>query len=234
MNALTVWAGRTTGAALTRTRSDRAAAEQRIADLENRRTAELGGDCDLQAIDLIDVSIAAERRTIVIAAERIAVLESQERRETAERRDARRNTAIATIERRLAKRTALAAELEAAVARVVEIYDQMTDIDAIKRAWPFPELLPAWFDFRFHDLSRQILYMWRRIGGRMLPDDVANKIGWAEAGDGVARAPGPRLPNDLRSVLDRNATHILDSLRKIKINPDDDNTAADTDLERVA
>lgn len=229
MNALTVWKTNSTEASLGKVRADRAAAEQRIADLESRRATELGGECDLQAIDLIDVSIAAERRTIAIADQRIAVLERQEQRETAARREARRDAAVNAIAKRLAKRTALAAELETTIARVVELHDQIADITAIKKAWPFPELLPHWFDFRFHDLSRQILYTWRRIGGGMMPDDVKQAIGWPNEGDGIARAPGLRLPSDLRSTLERNAAHIIDSLRKIKLNPDDDEASTKAD-----
>ncbi len=126
----------------------------------------------------------------------------------------------------------MAGELETAIARVVAIAEQIADTDAIKKPWPFPELLPHWFDWRFHDLGKQIMYSLRRTGGDIMPAEVKQAIGWPESGDGIARAPGPRLPNDLRSTLERNAAHIVDSLRSIKINPADD--AAEVKAERAA
>ena len=225
MNALAIWNGGSE-AALAKVRADRMAAEQRIADLQTRRAAELGGECDLAAIDLIDVSIAADQRTIAIADQRIAVVARQLRGQTAARREAQCAAAIRTIEVKLQKRTAKAAELEALVTRVIELTKQIKDERPIKRLWPWPELLPPWFDWRFHALGRHLMFELRRVGGDILPPDVVQAIGWPDSGDGIARAPGPRLPNDLRSVLDRNATHIIDSLRKIKINPDDDEAEA--------
>ena len=47
MNALTVWPAGLPEWRCARYARDRAAAEQRIADLEAQRAAELGGDCDL-------------------------------------------------------------------------------------------------------------------------------------------------------------------------------------------
>ena len=203
MNALTVWKGNSSEAALAKVRAERAAAELRIADLEAKRAAELGGECDLQAIDLLDASIAADRRTIAIADQRIAVIEKDLRRQAAARREARRTAAIGIIAKRLAKRTALAAELETAIARVVAIAEEIKDETAIKKAWPFPELLPSWFDWRFNDLGRQIMFTLRRVGGGIVPNEVKQAIGWPDSGDGIARAlpAGPRLPNDLQSVL---------------------------------
>ena len=181
----------------------------------------------LVSIDLLDASIAAERRTITIADQRGAVIENARcGAQAAARREAQRDAAIRTIEVKLQKRTAKAAELEAAVARVVELAKQIKDERPVKRLWPFPELLPPWFDWRFHDLGRQVMYSLRRVGGDLLPNEVRNAIGWPDSGDGIARAPTPRLPNDLQSVLARNAAHILDSLRSIKINPDDDEAEA--------
>ena len=229
MNALTVWTGKTTEAAAARARADRTAAEQRIADLQAKRAAELGGECGLSEIDLLDVSIEAERRTMAIAGQRIAVIERSLRREAAARREARRDVAIKTIAKRLAKRTALAVELETAIARVVAIAEEIKDERPIKKAWPFPEVLPQWFDWRFHDLGKQIMYSLRRTGGDIMPDDMKQAIGWPDSGDGIARAlpAGPRLPNDLPSVLSRNADHILDSLHKLEINPPDDDASTE-------
>lgn len=126
----------------------------------------------------------------------------------------------------------MAAELETAIARVVEIAEQIADVTPIKKAWPFPELLPHWFDWRFNDLPRQVLYALRRIGGDIMPDDVKLAIGWPESGDGIMRAlpAGPRLPSDLQSILGRHGEHILDSLRKLEINP----PIADDDISEAA
>ena len=112
------------------------------------------------------------------------------------------------------------------------IAEQIADVDAIKKPWIYPELLPHWFDWRFHDLGRHIMYSLRPTGGDIMPAEVKQAIGWPKSGDGIARAPGPRLPNDLQSALQRNAAHILDCLRAIKINPDDGD--ADDAVERVA
>jgi hypothetical protein len=222
MNPAARWLDGSANAALARTRADRDAAQGRIAELEAQRTSALGSDGDLSAISIIDASITAERHTIAVADQRIAIIERDARRMAAARRESRRTAAIATIEKRLAKRIALAGELETAIARVVAIAEQIADVDAIKKPWPFPELLPHWHDWRFHDLGKQIMYSLRRTGGGMMPAEVKQAIGWPESGDGIARAPGPRLPNDLQSALERNAAHLLDSLRSIKINPDDD------------
>ena len=98
----------------------------------------------MSEIDLLDVSIEAERRTVAIADQRIAVIERNLRREVAAQRKARRDVAIKTIAKRLAKRTALAADLQTAIGLVVEIAEQIADNDAIRKAWPYPDLLPQW------------------------------------------------------------------------------------------
>jgi hypothetical protein len=229
VSALTIWSGNSTEAGLQRVRADRAAAEKQIADLQAKRATELNGECDLSVVSLIDASIEAAEHTIKTANERIAIVEKTLRRQAAARREAQRAAAIRTIEVKLQKRTAKAAELEAAVARVVELAKQIKDERPIKRLWPFPELLPHYFDWRFHDLGRQIMYELRRVGGDLMPAEVKQAIGWPDTGDGIARAPTPRLPSDLQSVLGRNADHIIDSLRKIQVNEpeaDDDAEAA--------
>lgn len=78
------------------------------------------------------------------------------------------------------------------------------------------------------------MFTLRRLGGDILPPDVVQAIGWPDSGDGIARAlpSGPRLPNDLQSILARNADHIIDSLRKVEINPPDDD--ADETGEQAA
>ena len=226
------WLDGSTDAALARTRADRDAAERLIGDLRGKRDAELGGAGDLSAISIIDASIDAARQTIKIADERIVIIERDARRLAAARRESRRTAAVASIEKRLAKRTALAGELETAIARVVEIAEQIADTDAIKKPWPYPELLPHWFDWRFHDLGRQIMYSLRRTGGDIMPDDVKQAIGWPDSGDGIARAlpAGRRLPSDLQSILARNADFIIETLRNLPINEPD----ADAEMERVA
>jgi hypothetical protein len=63
-----------------------------------------------------------------------------------------------------------------------------------------------------------------------IADTDAIKKPWS--GDGIARAlpAGPRLPNDLQSLLARNADFILSTLRNLPINEPD----ADAEMERVA
>lgn len=143
MNALTVWKGdNSSEAALRKVRADRAAAEQQIADLEIRRAAELAGECDLSSIDLLDASIAADKRAITIADQRQAIIERTLRREADARREAQRTAAIRTIEVKLRKRTAKAAELEAAVARVVELAKQIKDERPSSGCGHFPNCCP--------------------------------------------------------------------------------------------
>ena len=232
MNPAAAWLDGSTDAALARTRADRDAAEQLIADLRRKRDAELSGAGDLSAISIIDASIDAARQTIKIADERLVIIERDARRLAAARRESRRTAAVGSIEKRLNKRSALGGELETAIARVVAIAEQIADTDAIKKPWPFPELLPHWFDWRFHDLGRQIMYTLRRSGAGLIPDEVNQAIGWPDSGDGIARAlpAGPRLPNDLQNLLARNADFILSTLRNLPINEPD----ADAEMERVA
>ena len=87
-----------------------------------------------------------------MADQRIVIIERDARRLAAARRRIRRTTAVAAIEKRLAKRTALAGELETAIARVVAIAEQIADVDAIKKPWPYPDLSAA-FDGAFTTLA---------------------------------------------------------------------------------
>jgi hypothetical protein len=220
--------GKTSETPLSKARSDRAAAELRIAGLEAKRAAELAGDGDVLKIDVIDQAIAAERRAITILDQRVVAigrgLRQQERRD----READRTAALKVIEAALGKRTELGTELQNTLKRIVELYEQIRDTKELRAAWPFSS--PEYFPWQVYDLGTEILRSVRDSGGyNLLPAAVRQAI--AQGGSGFTQAPstGPREPDDLAGKIAANAAHIVKALGTLNIHPAE--PEADSDAE---
>jgi hypothetical protein len=221
-NALTISRGDTSEAALTKARTERAAAAGKIAELEAKRAAELDGDGDVAQIDLIDQAIAAERRAIAILNQRAAAIERGLRQQAKQRREAERGAALKVIEAELAKRTELGAELQNTIKRVVELYEQIKDTKQLRATWPFG--VPEFFSFTLDDFGREILRSMRDVAGGydMLPAQVRGVLGYSIGGGGgytQVPAAGPSAPNDLPGKLAANAKYVVEVLRKVQIHP---------------
>ena len=235
--AIAIWQGKSSEAALGRVRADRAAAEQRIAELEAKRAAELRGEGDLAAIDLIDASIAAERRTIAIANQREAIVEKELRQQNRDRRDAGKTAAVKAIAALYGRRTAKGKEIVATIARLAELAHEIKDDKQVAALWPFHAELPSWFDWR-HDFNRDLMEALRAGLGDLMPGDVKQAIGYRTigSGTGIVQAPPdtPAPPDDLPGQLAHHAKHILDSLRKVKINDPEPDQETDDETEVAA
>jgi hypothetical protein len=219
-------AGKTSASPMSKAQSDRTAAERRIAELQARRAAELGGDGDVSKIDQIDTAIAAERRVIAILDQRLVALARGERKQARLNREADRAAALKAIVPLLDKRVAAATELDHALRNVVALYDQIKDTKQLRNAWPFST--PEHFPWQVYDLGVEILRAVRDHGGYdLLPGPVRQAI--AQGGSGFTQAPpdGPRAPDDLPGKIAANAAHIVKALSTINIHPAE--PAADND-----
>ena len=208
-------------------RTDRAAAEQRIAALEAKRVKQLVSSDDVAAIAQTDAAIAAEKHAITILDQREAALARADRQQARKDREADRAAALAVIGPLLDQRTALATELEAALKRVVVLHDQIMDDKQLAGAWPFD--LRDQFLFRPSDLGMLILRTLRDCPGgyEMLPAQVRAQL--SSGGGGVTQEfVRSNEPDDLPGKVASNAAHILSVLGKMQIHPpepadDDDN-----------
>ena len=171
--------------ALNKSRTDRAAAERRIAVLETRRAKQLVASDDISLVDQIDTAIETERRAIALLVQREAALARVERKQARKNREADRTAALAVIGPLLDQRTALATELEAALKRIVVLHDQIMDDRQLVCAWPFD--LRDQFLFRPSDLGLQILRTLRDCPGgyEMLPAKVRAQL--SSGGGGVTQ-----------------------------------------------
>jgi hypothetical protein len=223
-NALTISRGDTFEAALTKARTERTAAEGRIAELEAKRAAQLETD-DIAAIDQTDIAIAAERRAIAICDQRIAVIERELRQQEKQRREGARTAAIKVIAGIFAKRTAKGARLEELLVELVTLANDIkNDEHTLRAAWPFD--LPHWFTWQLYDFGRDVLVSLRRAcevgtGSNWMPSDVRVAIGGWVGSSGFTEAPkpGPRAPDDLPGKLAHNAQQILKTLCAVDIHP---------------
>jgi hypothetical protein len=226
-NALTI--GGATDA-LTKARSERAAAAGRIVQLEAQRSAQLEtDDIAVDQIDQLDQAIAAERRAIAILDQRIAVIERDLARAARERREAERAAAIKIIAPELAKRTALAAELEASIKHIVALYTQIKNDQSLRSAWPFGSL-----NWQPYDLSADSMKSLRNHGYEMIPGNIRALIGHdTHGGEGFTQVPpsGPPGPRDLPGKIAAHGESILSSLRKADIHPPE--PKAENDMEAV-
>ena len=216
--------------ALNKTRTDRAAAERRIAALEAKRAKQLVSSDDVAAIAQTDTAIAAEKHAIAILDQRLVALTRGERKQERQDRENDRAAAIKVITPLLDKRTELATELQEVLKRVVVLHDQINDTKQLKNSWPFST--PDRFPWQLYDLGADILRSLRDqpTGYAMLPGAVRQAI--AQGGSGFTQAPsdGPRGPDDLPGKVAANAALIVKSLSTMNIHPpepaDEKNEAA--------
>jgi hypothetical protein len=229
--ALTIFSGSTDEAKKAKAQRERAGAEARIVELQARRMARFVEDDSVAAVDQIDQAIAAERRTIEICTERLAVIDASLKQRARERREENRRASIRVIARMLARRDALAVELVARLKGVAEIYEQLADDRALKKSWHWPHALSNSFSFQIGGLGQQIMYALRRAAPGMIPESVKQAIGWPGAGTGIMQAmpTGPRLPDDLPSIVKRNPAFILETLRTARIQPLEPDPADDAE-----
>jgi hypothetical protein len=161
--------------ASTKTRTDRAAAERRMAALEAKRARQLVATDDIAAIDQIDMAIEAEKRAITILDQRLVALARGERKQARQDREADRTAALKVIVPLLDKRVALATELDQALKNVVALYDQINDTKQLRNVWPFAT--PEYFPWHVYDLGAEILRTLRDCGGySLLPAAVRQAI----------------------------------------------------------
>jgi hypothetical protein len=221
-------------ASLTRARSERAAAETRVAEHQAKRASQLETD-DIAAVDQIDMAIAAEKRAIAIIDQRIGVIERNIRREQNDRRDVQRAASLKVIGHRLAKRTAKGARLEELLGEMVaQINGIKHDEDTVRAAWPFNSVTPNYLNWR-HDVVRDFLEALRDIGYEFLPAAVRQAIGYpGSPGFTEASSANPvPIPRGIAARLAHNGYRLLESLRKVEINPPEP-PAASNDAEVAA
>lgn len=208
---------------LKKVRAELAAAQTKIAGLQVKRRAALLDADDVAAIDALDRQIEALRRTVGILNDRAAALAGECAELERERRERQRAAAIAVIEKKLAVRNAIAAELEAKVKEMGDLYFALLNAENIAANWPFAPPSPNFGLVDVAGIRRELgwlLYsIGRPIGGRSLFPEATS------AGLGVAGIS----PAGLGASVDGKSKHTIAILRTAPIGP----AAIDSDTPRV-
>ena len=208
-NALTIFSDKSSEAALTRARNERAAAESRIAGSEVRRSTELLQADTVADIDLIDQAIAADRRAVLICDQRIAVIEKALRQQARDRLETERAKAVKTMTALYAKRTAKGVRVEELVTELIAAVKEIkSDERVLRAAWPFSNSLPHHFSWQY-DITRDLMVVLYDSLGDWLPSNVRQAISYhaVSGGSGFTQAPSNTLPSprDLGSRLAADA-----------------------------
>jgi len=200
-------------AALERERERLRAAEARALELERVRKGKLLEAEGFDEIWALDRAIAEQRAAAAAHAERIELLREQVRRQEHDRRLRERAEFIAAKAKQIAARDAVAADLEAALQRVAELYEQFTDArTAILGGWR-SDLLPApgSFELRGEFVHAKIV---KAFDVRNRGDAVVSNVGRRTAGLAAQVAEGgAAFVNRLRTA-------------PLPINDEDDEAAA--------
>jgi hypothetical protein len=135
---------RDTAGALDRARADLAALATAIAELQQRRDAELAGDGGIDAVAAIDRHADEQGRRLRALQDKIALLESRLASEREEQAGRDYVAAVAAIEKPLARRALAAEELERALIAVGTAAKRFAlTNERVLRAWPEGVEFPA-------------------------------------------------------------------------------------------
>ena len=197
------------------------AAQTKLAELEAARAAKLPETDDLASIEEIDRRIAAQRHAVRIHTDRIAALAGQRRRLEADQREQQRSAAIAAIGKKLARRNALAAELESTAARCAELYVALSNTAPVPADFPFS--VPRWFAWTIVDsIGQGVLQLLHRrtreASAGIFSSDFSGLL--------TSRSGAKNISADVAADSDR----LLAALRKVPL-PD---IATDEDEEVAA
>jgi hypothetical protein len=173
----------------------RAAAEQRLAVLEEEHRGALEGD-EVDGLHKLHAGMAQQRMVIGDLSERIIILDERKRREDAEQREAEHQRALRRFEATLPPIAVAAKKLEDAVAGVAAAARELEAAgDAARRAWP-PGVV-AWGAFhldggRAGELVKSCFSpggLWRRHGERVIAGPTGDEF-FAKALSADERATG--------------------------------------------
>jgi hypothetical protein len=164
--------------ALAKQRTLLAGDEQKIAELQRERAAALVETEGVAEIEELDQRIAALRRACSIHHDRISALEMQVRAEAHEKLEQRRLTAVKTIEKKLAARTAVAAELEASIKKTGNLFFALLNSPGIGADWPFGHVPGAAVDVDAvrREVGWAAFSAGRPSGGRTIYPPPQNKV----------------------------------------------------------
>jgi hypothetical protein len=198
-----------------------AAIDLRIDQLQRDRAAALAADDeDIASIEKLDAAITEQQRSRGVWGEKIAALQERARAERRTQMERQRETVIKVIAKKLDGRRKAAAELEATIVRLGDLFFELLETDNIAPDWPFPE-------------------PWSRFGV-VDRDVVCKEVGWAlySAGrpkQGNTVLPGPFSPTGviglgprvLAAAVSGQCDAVLEALR---IMPLDDDEVVTCDL----
>lgn len=141
-------------ASLAATRAMLAREEAAIASLNETRAQRLAEEADPGPVAEIDEQIERHRRNANVLRDKVPQIKTEIRSQMAARQEQDRQAAIRVIAAKLRERDAKAAELEASVARVVELYIEIAGAK-LDRPWKFAdwEFVPPYRDWG--------MYQWR-------------------------------------------------------------------------
>ena len=206
--------------ALAKQRALLAADEQKITELLRTRAAVLLESESVTEVEELDQRVAALRRACAIHRDRIAALEVQVRAEARERLEHRRIAAVKVIEKKLAARTAVATELEAAVRRYADLYFELLAAPNIAADWPWrlPALATVDAGATRREVGWLLFAVGRASGGRTVLPSPSNGEGLGVAGI---------HPAGVSAMVAGRSQQLLALLREM---PLVDDAAADEDM----
>jgi hypothetical protein len=135
-------------ASLQGTRDTLAREEAAVVALTETRAQRLVETDDPTPVAAIDEQIEKHRRNANVLRDKIPQIQGEIRRQAIERQEQERQAVVKIIAAKLKERDAKAVELEAAIARVAELFAEISDMRPGK-LWPFAPPYQAWGNYRW-------------------------------------------------------------------------------------
>jgi predicted O-linked N-acetylglucosamine transferase (SPINDLY family) len=178
-----------------------------LADLATKRATLLSSldDDSVSAVQSLDKAAEAERAARVILADKAKALAEEVRKTTYAQREKDRRTSIEKIKGALKTREKVAAELQAAIERVGELYTQLITPDEVEISWPFPRPGNKFAELDFRGVRREISWALHGLVHQFrLPEPSSAGLGvvgiTAQGIDGVVRQQNEAIVSRLETV----------------------------------
>jgi hypothetical protein len=192
-------------AALAKTQDRIASIERNIAELRATRQAKLVVAEDAAEVLQTDKAIEAEEVNLQIYRDKVRALKEEVRRGTYAQREKDRRTSIEKIKGALKTREKVAAELQATIERVGELYTRLIAPDEVEINWPFPRPGNKFAELDFRGVRREISWSLHGLVHQFrLPEPSSAGLGvvgiTAQGIDGVVRQQNEAIVSRLETV----------------------------------
>lgn len=165
-------------AALDKTLNKIAAIEQNISELRVARQAKLVVAEDAAEVMQTDRAIQAEEVNLQIYRDKVRALKEEVRKGEYAQREKDRRAAIEKIKAKLKRREETAADLQAAIERVGELFSDLVGRDEAEQHWPFPRPGHGFAVLDLRGVNKEISWaLHGLVHGRHLPEPSSAGLG---------------------------------------------------------